>query len=287
MAEPKISVGVDVGTECIKVAVMNDQGDLRDLLLGGVGATQVGESNVVEIVFEHRLYLPSVGFYIACLAALDLFVAYMKTKRPSLEVEQLFVLVMVLIMTFFSIGTSVRNNVWRDSYALYKDTAEKSPNNPRAHLNLGVAMGRNSNLERESIEEFKKVIPLGKPKRENYIEAANNIVVAYCNLGEFEEAIAQGKKYLEEAPGYVSGKGYPKLMNNLAYAYNKTGQYSEAMQALVSGITIERRRLNDYLVNAMMITLSAAYDNEEYRDKLELTEEEGNKFLSVSVIIAQ
>ena len=28
MAEPRISVGVDVGTECIKVAVMNDQGDL-------------------------------------------------------------------------------------------------------------------------------------------------------------------------------------------------------------------------------------------------------------------
>jgi tetratricopeptide (TPR) repeat protein len=248
------------------------------------------ESTVVplEIVFEHRLYLPSVGFYVACLAALDLVVAYMKTKRPSLEVEQLFVLAMVLIMTFFSIGTSVRNNVWRDSYALYNDTAEKSPNNPRAHLNLGVAMGRNSNLERESIEEFKKVIPLGKPKRENYIEAANNIVVAYCNLGEFEEAIVHGKKYLEEAPGYVSGKGYPKLMNSLAYAYNKTGQYSEAMQALATGMTTERkRRLNVYHVKAMAQTLSDAYEHEEFREKLEISEEKGDKSLAVGLRMAR
>ena len=82
---------------------------------------------------------------------MDLFVAYMKTKRSSREVEQIFVLVMVIFVSFFSIGTSVRNNVWRDSYALYSDSAEKSPDKPRAHLNLGVAMGRDTNLERESI----------------------------------------------------------------------------------------------------------------------------------------
>ena len=247
------------------------------------------ESTVIplEVVFEHRLYLPSVGFYIACLSALDMLVAYMKTKRPSLEVEQLFVLVMILFVTFLSIGTTVRNNVWRDSYALYNDSAEKSPNKPRTHLNLGVAMGSDSNLERKSIKVFEKVIALGKPQKESYVQAVNNIVVAHCDLGEYEEAIAQGKKYLDEAPGYVSGQGYATLMNNLAYAYNKTGQYSEAMQALASGITKEKRRLNGYLVNSMVTTFSAAYDHEEYRDKLELTEEDGNKFLSVRLRMAR
>jgi tetratricopeptide (TPR) repeat protein len=76
-------------------------------------------------------------------------------------------------------------------------------------------------------------------------------------------------------------------MNNLAYAYNKTGQYSKAMQALASGITKEQKRLNGYLVNGMMITLSAAYDHEEYRDKLELTEENGDKDLSVRLRMAR
>ena len=113
-------------------------------------------------------------------------------------------------------------------------------------------MGRDMNLERESIQEFEKVIELGKPKKERYIQAANNIVVALANLGEYEEAIAQGEKYLEEAPDYVSGGGYPKLMSNLAFAYNKTGQYDDAMQALASGMTKEQRRMNGYLVNAMI-----------------------------------
>ncbi|MFC1826327.1 hypothetical protein ACFLZQ_00140 [Thermodesulfobacteriota bacterium] len=247
------------------------------------------ESTVVplELVFEHRLYLPSVGFYISFLALLDLLVAYMKTKRSPTEVEQLFVLVMILFVSIMSIGTTVRNNVWRDSYALYSDCAIKSPNKPRSHLNLGVAMGRDRNLERESIETFEKVINLGKPKKERYVLAVNNIVVAYANLGEFEEAIAQGEKYLEEAPAYVSGQGYPKLMSNLAYAYNKTGKYSEAMQSLASGITKEKRRLNGYLVNSMVGTLSTAYDHEEYRDKLELTEENGNKNMAVRLRMAR
>jgi tetratricopeptide (TPR) repeat protein len=247
------------------------------------------ESTVIplELVFEHRLYLPSVGFYIACLAGLDLLLASLKTKYAAREVEQVFVLLMVILVTFFSIGTTVRNNVWRDSYALYSDSVKKSPNKPRPHLDLGVAMGRDVDLERESIAVFERVIELGKPKKERYLQAATNIVVTYANLGEFEEAIARGEKYIEEAPDYVKGDGYTKLMNNLAYAYGKTGQYSEAMQALASAMTLERKRLNTYLVNAMVITLTAAYDHEEYRDKLELTEEDGNKALSVQLRMAR
>jgi tetratricopeptide (TPR) repeat protein len=247
------------------------------------------ESTVIplELVFEHRLYLPSVGFYIAFLAALDLIVAYFKTKRSSREVEQIFILIMVIVVAFLSIGTTVRNNVWRDSYALYSDSALKSPDKPRVHLNLGVAMGRDTDLKRESIKVFEKVIALGKPKKERYLPAVTNLVLVYANLGEYEEAIARGEKYLEEVPGYVKGEGYPKLMNNLAYAYNKTGQYSKAMQALASGITKEQKRLNGYLVNAMVVTLSAAYDHEEYRDKLELTEENGDRDLSVRLRMAR
>ena len=247
------------------------------------------ESSVIplELVFEHRLYLPSVGFYIACLAMLDRAVAYFKTKHSSREVELVFVLLMIIVVSFYSIATSVRNNVWRDSYALYSDSVKKSPDKPRTHLNLGVAMGRDVNLERESIAVFEKVIALGKPKKERYIQAANNIVVAYANLEEYEEAIARGEKYIEEAPDYVRGQHFPKLMNSLAYAYNKTGQYSKAMQALASGITIAQRRLNSYLVNAMVTTLTVAYDDEEYRDKLELTEENGDRDLSVRLRMAR
>jgi tetratricopeptide (TPR) repeat protein len=247
------------------------------------------ESSVIplELVFEHRLYLPSVGFIVAVLAILDLLVSYMKTKRSPIEAEQIFVLVMVIIVSVFSIFTTVRNNVWRDSYALYSDSAKKSPNKPRSHLNLGVAMGRDANSERESIKKFEKVIALGKPRKERYVMAVNNIVVAYATLGEYEEAIAQGEKYLEEAPDYVSGQGYPKLMSNLTYAYMKTGQYSLAMQALASGMTKEQRKLNGYLVNAMVAVLSEAYDDEEYRSKLELTDENGNKDLSVSLRMAR
>jgi tetratricopeptide (TPR) repeat protein len=76
-------------------------------------------------------------------------------------------------------------------------------------------------------------------------------------------------------------------MNNLAIAYNKTGQYSQAMQALASGMTIEQKRLNNYLVSVMAETLADAYENEEFREKLELTEENGDKSLAVGLRMAR
>jgi tetratricopeptide (TPR) repeat protein len=194
---------------------------------------------------------------------------------------------MIVFISLLSIGTTVRNNTWRDSFALYNDSAEKSPNKPRSHLNLGSAMGRDANLERESIKEFENTIALGKPKQERYVLAVNNIVVALVNLGEYEEAIAKGEKYITEAPGYVSGQHYPRLMHSLATAYYKTGQYSEAMRALASAFTKEIRRKNLYLITSMRATLYDAYDHEEYRDKLELTEENGNKDLSVQLRMAR
>ena len=247
------------------------------------------ESTVIplELIFEHRLYLSSIGFYMAFLSLLDLLVASIKTRHSNIEVEQFFVLLMVFVVTLFSIGTTIRNHAWRDSYALYGDSVRKSPNKPRTHLNFGLAMGRDRNLERESIEEFEKVIELGKPQQEEYILALNNMVVSYANLGEYDEAIAQGENRLKNAPDYVSGKGYPHLMSNLAYVYNKKGNYSEAMRLLVSGMTAESIRMNGYLVDLMSATLSLAYDDEEYRKKLELTEENGNKFLSVRLRMAR
>ena len=247
------------------------------------------ESTVVplELVFEHRLYLPSVGFYMVCLSVLDRLVAYLAARRSSFETVQLFVLFMIFAATLFSIGTSVRNNVWRDSYSLYMDNAAKSPGKPRAHLNFGVAMGRDRGLERESIEEFEKVIALGQPRRERYVLAVNNIVVAYANLGEYEQAVTLGEKYLEDAPGYVTGEGYPHLMSNLAYVYKKMGKYSDAMQALASGMTKEISRMNGYLVNMMAETLLEAYDHEEFREKLELTDEGGDKSMSVRLRMAR
>jgi hypothetical protein len=118
----------------------------------------------LELVFEHRLYLPSVGFYLACLGGFDLLVASMKTKYAAREVEQVFVLLMIIVLSLFSVGTSVRNNVWRDSYTLYSDVVQKSPNKSRAYLNLGVAMGRDPLRERESIAVFEKAIALGKAR---------------------------------------------------------------------------------------------------------------------------
>ncbi|MFC1837832.1 tetratricopeptide repeat protein, partial [Thermodesulfobacteriota bacterium] len=252
------------------------------------------ESSVVplELVFEHRLYLPSVGIFIACLGWMDMFVAEMKKRFSPIEVEQLFVLTVVFVMSLFSISTTLRNNHWRDSYTLYTDNVQKSPNKPRVLLNLGVAMGRDRDLEMESIAISEKAIALGKHKKEEYFNAANNIIVALLNNGQTEEAIARGEKYLQEPPSYTGYEGYAKFLYNLTYAFYDTEQYSRAMQLLATGLTLdalirEKGKIDIHLVKLMVKVFSAAYDDEEYRAKLELTDEDGDKSMSVRLRMAR
>lgn len=94
------------------------------------------ESSIIpikDVIFEHRLYLPSVGF--AFLLTSLVFYSASKlnadARRPAL--------LLVLAVAALGAATYLRNDLWADKIRLWKDVAEKSPNKARAHMNLGLA----------------------------------------------------------------------------------------------------------------------------------------------------
>ena len=92
------------------------------------------ESSIIPIrdyIFEHRLYLPSVGFFLAMTTAL----VYPFATRPRLH--RPYYLFLVVVCCLLSTATVARNHVWRSEMSLWQDTLAKSPGKARPHHSVG------------------------------------------------------------------------------------------------------------------------------------------------------
>lgn len=87
----------------------------------------------LELVFEHRMYLPMT--MLALLLALNVRPATAKQAGASYA----FLLVVALLLAFC---TYERNAVWGDPMRFHRDIAQKSPNKFRPQYNLGTQLGQ-------------------------------------------------------------------------------------------------------------------------------------------------
>ena len=172
--------------------------------------TLVIESSVIPLalVFEHRLYLPSMG---VCLLAVILGNGCLKARRLKIGAVCLVVIV-------FAVWTYQRNEVWKDDLTFWQDCVAKSPKKGMPHLNLGVALRERGNFD-ESIGEFHKALQFD-PEDE---KAPFNLGVALGKKGQADEAIKYYLKALELKPDFFDAH------NNLGIALSGQGKYDEAI----------------------------------------------------------
>ena len=60
-------------------------------------------------------------------------------------------MVFILLAGTYTVGTFNRNDVWKDSFHLWSDTARKSPDSPEAHRDLGLAYHREARWTAQSL----------------------------------------------------------------------------------------------------------------------------------------
>lgn len=135
---------------------------------------------IVDVIFEHRLYLPSVGAITAFVALL--FYAATRIPRawgPALPIPVLGLLVLVL-----AVATFQRNHVWGDDVRLWLDTAAKSPEKGRPFNELGVALEESGRRE-EAMESFSLAIDLDP----SHFKARYNLADLLLISGRPEESL--------------------------------------------------------------------------------------------------
>ena len=221
------------------------------------------------MMFEHRLYLPSVGpFILFSLLAirgigwlqtkifgvqeteLGPFAMKARSKMKKIAKESAYWLILCSIIAPLSIGAYQRNSLWNDDVGLWKDCTKKSPSKERTHHNLGYAFFQLGQWD-EAGREFEEALRLNP----NYALAMYNLGLVYYRKGLMDRAI----HYYEQA--IASDSTFPDSLYNLGIAYYQKGLYLEAIDVYQKFL----RAKPDY-ENAH-ISLGLAYSRLNQQDK--------------------
>jgi len=178
------------------------------------------ESSVLglEIIFEHRVYLPSM-FFILMLVSL--------VYRFS-NSKWIWGVLLCVVAIVFSVWTYQRNIVWSDDVILWEDCVKKSPQIARPHYNLGLALF-NQGRTAEAVEHYLEALRI-KPDLE---AAHNNLGNALLKQGRTAEAIEHYLKALRIKPDFE------RAHNNLGNALLKQGRTAEAIEHYLEALRIK------------------------------------------------
>jgi len=212
---------------------------------------------IADVIFEHRVYLPSVGFFMAAATT-----AFLIRQRLGTTQGTALIAVLGSLVVVFTGLTYLRNTVWQSEVSLWEDVISKSPRKPRGYTNLGLALeregrhqqakenfaratsidpghalaydglgvvGYKENQLRKALKEFSRAIAL----EPNISVFRNNRGLTYAALGDFENAIADYLKAIQLHPSYA------EAYHNLGVVYHRQGHYGKAIEEYSKAIDLD------------------------------------------------
>lgn len=88
----------------------------------------------LEIYFEHRNYLPSVGLFLAVAGIVGWCLARFEIELAETRVRRLLTGGGIAIVMMLGVATTVRSNVWSTWASIAEQGAQQHPTSRRAHL---------------------------------------------------------------------------------------------------------------------------------------------------------
>ncbi len=193
--------------------------------------TLLPESSIIpldDLIFEHRLYIASVGF---CISIAE--VLYLISKRIKKEIVLAGFLLLIFIYSF---TTYARNKIWQDELTLWNDVVKKSPKKARPYLNRGVAYYTRGKLN-EALNDFNTALKINP----YFLDAYLNRGVVFFYKNETQKAIEDFTRAIHLEP--KSSLAY----KNRAYVFLNTGNYEFAILDLQQASRLRPDEYEAYL----------------------------------------
>jgi tetratricopeptide (TPR) repeat protein len=189
-----------------------------------IPATLAIESTIIplEMVFEHRMYLPSVGIF--GLLSLPIASAFSGIRRSRVAVGVTSVLALILLGS----ATTRYLAVWRDPVVLAEHTTRSAPRSARAWSNLALAyleVGR-----REAAADALRTSMSFDPDDLHNVELMGLILF---DRGQLADARAQFNRALAVTP--MS----PSLLNHLGEVEFAEGAHEKAAALFQRAATLK------------------------------------------------
>lgn len=173
----------------------------------------------LELIFEHRNYLPSMLFFVPLSILLSNGMQFFARKRA---LQGILIIFVILVLIGWGHSTYARNMIWKNDGSLSFDCIEKYPDLARPHHNLGRFYTQKK-LYEKAINEY--LTSLSKENRNNL--AGKNWT--YYNLGSIFQKLGKDEKamfYYEQAQKYQPSFTPTHIKKGQLFA--KKGLYNKA-----------------------------------------------------------
>lgn len=174
---------------------------------------------IQDVIFEHRLYLPMVGYVMFLVGAI-----YYMFENKSLKPV---IIILSVAVISYSMLTYNRNLVWRDKLTLWNDVIHKSPNKARPYYNRGFAYYQQGNLA-QAMPDFNKAIKINP----NYGEVYNIRGASYRAQGNLTQAISDYNIAIGIDPNFA------EAYYNRGNVHYLQGNFAEAISDYTKAIEI-------------------------------------------------
>ena len=195
-------------------------------------APYAGIIPIADLAFEHRLYMPMVGFSIFAVY----FIWRLFQVRLLRGLHYLTYPLLAALVAVYAVGTVNRNKVWSSIESLWEDAAAKSPDKARPHSNLGLRYLHMYREGDQSVEILDKAEKYLLRAAELYAEddpglanTCRNIGLVYYAKADAKvvpkDNLSEARKYYNRSIGLTE-----KRTEKIAGRTKKEGKYNSMLK---------------------------------------------------------
>ena len=206
----------------------------------------------LELIFEHRNYLPSLFLFLpVAVFIINLTNAY---KEKQAWIYASLIIFMILLVAGWGIGSRVRNMAWATEKTLWEDAMRKAPNNARPYTSLATKYYKRIGNYNKALVLYRE--SLTKNMHHSAVKAMtlHNIAVVYIDQKKYADAIRVWTDVVNADPdqelfryglatAYADIKDWDKANEQIDVLLNKRLDYPE-YNFLKGSILIEKGQLD-------------------------------------------
>ncbi|SHI15209.1 Tetratricopeptide repeat-containing protein [Desulfofustis glycolicus DSM 9705] len=209
------------------------------------------ESTIIplELIFEHRNYLPSFFLFLPVAAGIRYLLNWSASSMRLVHAAIIVVVPLLLIM--LGLATYTRNSAWASEESLWADALTKAPNNARPFAKLGEIYGWQKEKTPENLHTavilLRKALERESPRTSFEAAIIGNIGKVYMNYGLLDQAVHYFQESVQQNPNFTTSRF------DLAQVLTLQGNFTEALEQINLLIEENDQQGRFYNLRAMIL----------------------------------
>src|SRR4030042_617823 len=176
---------------------------------------------ISTLLADRYVFIASFSYCFLLGIVFDRLYIYTSKRFSEGFFKLLAIVLLLFILTVYSLMTIRQNKIWETSYTLWADAVEKHPDSNTANALMGVAY-MELGMDEEAVKYLEKAVQL---LPYDY-QSRNNLGIVYGKLGDYEKALNELEKAIWLDPNNDS------IKINLSIVYLRAKKYDKAEEVL-------------------------------------------------------